>query len=50
MGRRKRVSPSGTKATLVCDAPVAVVTVPVTAVTWASISVVSVTLACPATI
>ena len=47
---RKLVSPLGTKATLVCDAPVAAETVPVMAVTWASMSAVSVTLSYPATV
>ena len=50
MGRVTRVSPSGTKGTLSWDAPVAAETVPVMAVTPASMSAVSVTLSCPATV
>ena len=48
--RLKRVTSSGTNGTLTCDAPDAAETVPVTAVTSASIRVVSVTSTCPTTV
>ena len=46
----KRTSPLGTKATLELDVSVAAEIVPAIPVTSASISIVSVTLACPATV
>ena len=49
-GMEKEVSPSGTNGTLACDAPVAATSVPVMPVTPASMSAVSVTLSCPATV
>ena len=49
-GMEKRVSPLGTKETLVRDPPTVTLTVPVMAATAASINAVSVTLLCPATV
>ena len=49
-GTEKRVSPLGTKNTPVSEPPAVTLTVPVMAVTSASINAVSVTSACPATV